>query len=400
MSWPKCRLDEYFEITSSKRVFKSEWKSSGVPFYRAREVVKLSQDGYVDNELFISEAMFQDYKSKYGVPATGDILITGVGTLGKVYIVREGDKFYFKDGNIIWLKKKKEIDSKYVDYAIKTSAVQSFIQNSSGATVGTYTISRANETEIPLPPLPIQKKIAAVLAKADELRRRREEQIKRLDDLLHATFLDMFGDPVTNPKGWPIHRLGEFVKEFRYGTSGKSSYEKVGYPILRIPNIIGDSIVLGDLQHNDMKEAEYERLRLIENDLLFVRTNGNPDYTGRCALIEKEQEGFVYASYLIRARIDDHRIVHHYLLSLLRSEGLRSQLKRKSKTSAGQFNINIEGLSGLDILLPSRPLQEKFSLFYCSLMRKKFELIKNSHSLENLFSSLMQRAFKGELDLK
>lgn len=100
------KISEVFDVGSSKRVYKSEWTTEGVPFYRAREVVKLSKNGYVDNELYISEEMFQEYSKKYGVPKSGDLLITGVGTLGICYQVKEHDRFYFKDGNIIWLKNK------------------------------------------------------------------------------------------------------------------------------------------------------------------------------------------------------------------------------------------------------------------------------------------------------
>ncbi len=101
--WKWVKLGDLYDITSSKRVFESEWTKEGVPFYRAREIVKLSNQGFVDNELFISKTMFNEYADKYGIPKTGDIMVTGVGTLGICYVVRDYDKFYFKDGNIIWL---------------------------------------------------------------------------------------------------------------------------------------------------------------------------------------------------------------------------------------------------------------------------------------------------------
>ena len=113
--WVEKRLGEVYEITSSKRVFKSEWKTAGVPFYRAREIVKLAANGFVKNELFVSEEMYETYAQKYGIPKAGDIMITGVGTLGVCYVVKEDDKFYFKDGNIIWLKKcSNDVDSKFI----------------------------------------------------------------------------------------------------------------------------------------------------------------------------------------------------------------------------------------------------------------------------------------------
>src|SRR5690606_13493257 len=106
--WKWKKLGDLFDIGSSKRVHQKDWTTEGVPFYRAREVVLLSKNGSVDNELFISESMYQSFAAKYGLPENGDILVTGVGTLGVCYVVKENDKFYYKDGNIICLKRKSE----------------------------------------------------------------------------------------------------------------------------------------------------------------------------------------------------------------------------------------------------------------------------------------------------
>src|SRR5271156_4998125 len=138
--WQIKTLGDLFEITSSKRVFEADWKTDGVPFYRAREIVKLANQGYVNNELFISEEMYQKYSGKYGIPVEGDIMVTGVGTLGICYVVQRNDKFYFKDGNIIWLKKKSGIESRFVEYAFQSEYLRSQIDDSVGVTVGTYTI--------------------------------------------------------------------------------------------------------------------------------------------------------------------------------------------------------------------------------------------------------------------
>ena len=86
-AWESKRLGELYEITSSKRVFQSEWKDSGVPFYRAREIIELSKNGYVDNNLFISPEMYKKYSEKYGAPKENDLLVTGVGTIGRLYVV-------------------------------------------------------------------------------------------------------------------------------------------------------------------------------------------------------------------------------------------------------------------------------------------------------------------------
>ncbi len=117
--WEWKKLGDLFTITSSKRVFEKDWLSEGIPFYRAREIVKLAQNGFVDNELFISNEMYDLFSQKYGLPKANDILVTGVGTLGICYVVKEHDKFYFKDGNIIWLKNTTNIDAKFIRHLAK-----------------------------------------------------------------------------------------------------------------------------------------------------------------------------------------------------------------------------------------------------------------------------------------
>jgi len=116
-----------------------------VPFYRAREIVKLSENGFVDNELFITEEMFRDYSAKYGAPREGDLMVTGVGTLGICYRVRKNDRFYFKDGNIIWLKNfNNKVDSKYIKLLFSADLIAGQIKGfAQGGTVGTYTIINA-----------------------------------------------------------------------------------------------------------------------------------------------------------------------------------------------------------------------------------------------------------------
>ena len=96
MTRRKVPLGELFHVGSSKRVLKSQWKNEGVPFYRGREITRLATNGFVNNELFISESDYAEYAAKYGVPVPGDILITAIGTIGNSYIVREGDRFLFQ----------------------------------------------------------------------------------------------------------------------------------------------------------------------------------------------------------------------------------------------------------------------------------------------------------------
>ena len=163
--WEVKSMGELCEIGSSKRVFESEWTSEGVPFYRAREIIKLAKHGFVENELFITDDMYQQYAEKYGIPVPGDLMVTGVGTLGICYQVREGDNFYFKDGNIIWFKNfDEQVSSTYVKYLYSSSyVIRQILATADGGTVGTYTITNAKETKIPVPSIEMQLEIVSAI---------------------------------------------------------------------------------------------------------------------------------------------------------------------------------------------------------------------------------------------
>ena len=162
-------ISSLFDVGSSKRVFESDWREAGVPFYRAREIVKLSRDGYVDNELFIEESMYEAYKEKYGVPKAGDMMVTGVGTLGVCYIVKETDRFYFKDGNTLWFKNKGLCDVRFIKEQYDTDFVKEQITaNANVSTVGTYTITNANNTLVLIPPLEEQEQYVEFCKQTDK----------------------------------------------------------------------------------------------------------------------------------------------------------------------------------------------------------------------------------------
>ena len=150
-------------IVSARRVHQSDWKSEGIPFYRAREIAKLAMLGEVHNELFISQELYDKYKF-FGVPQKGDLMITAVGTIGKAYIVGENEKFYYKDASVICFENRFSIDSQWLKFLIDSPyMVEQIKAASAGTTVDTITIEKANEYLIPLPPTNEQKRIAEEL---------------------------------------------------------------------------------------------------------------------------------------------------------------------------------------------------------------------------------------------
>ena len=163
--WAVCYLREVFNVRSAKRVRQSDWCTEGVPFYRAREIVKLSDNGFVDNELYISEKHYNQIKEEYGIPQPGDLMVSAVGTIGKVYIVKDTDRFYYKDASVLCFENRKRlIDSQYAKYMLMSNFVQNQMkENSKGTTVDTITISSAMNYVCLIPPVNEQKRIVLTI---------------------------------------------------------------------------------------------------------------------------------------------------------------------------------------------------------------------------------------------
>lgn len=222
--WTYIKLG--FDVTSSKRVHKKDWLTNGIPFYRTRELVKLSENGYVNNELFISEELYNSFVDEYGIPQTGDLLISGVGTIGIPYVIKEKQKFYFKDGNIIWFKNRGIFNSEYVYFLYKSAFVSEQIhQMSSGTTVDTYTIVNANSTIVPLPPLPEQQRIVdrieSLFAKLDEAKQKAQDALDSFETRKAAILHKAFTGELTarwrkeyglGMESWEDIELGKIIK--------------------------------------------------------------------------------------------------------------------------------------------------------------------------------------------
>ncbi len=168
--WDVRTLETLYNITSSKRVFQSQWRKGGIPFYRAREIAVMSEGKPAPEDLYIDVILYDLYTRQYGSIKKDDVLITGVGTLGKVYVVKENDQFYFKDGNIIWLQFKGGFSSQYLKHQYDMPVlINQVFGNAGGSTVATYTITNAKSTKVPIPPLDEQERIAEALSDVDSM---------------------------------------------------------------------------------------------------------------------------------------------------------------------------------------------------------------------------------------
>lgn len=248
--------------------------------------------------------------------------------------------------------------------------------------------------EIPLPPLEEQKRIAAILDQADDIRRKRKHAIDRLNQLGQAIFHEMFGDLATNPMGWQIGKIDDLTASTQYGTSSKAG-ESGEYPILRMGNLLySGEMDFSALKFIDFPANEVEKYTVRSGDILFNRTN-SPDLVGKTSVYYgKEPMGF--AGYLVRLRVND-RAVPEFISAYLNSGYGKAILRGMCKAIIGMANINAKELRGIPIPLPPIKLQQEFNL-KITAMRDKYDAPKaHLRSLDRLFASLQHRAFAGEL---
>ena len=192
--WEVVEMEKLFDIGSSKRVFESQWTEQGVPFYRAREIVKLSRGEDIESPIFISEELFQEYSKKYGVPLEDDMMVTAVGTLGVCYIVKADDRFYFKDGNTLWFKSKGICETRFIKDEFSTDFVVEQIKgNANAAVVGTYTITSAKKTKVLLPPIVLQREYVLKVKRIDEQKELIRKSIEEVEMLFNSRMDYFFG---------------------------------------------------------------------------------------------------------------------------------------------------------------------------------------------------------------
>ncbi len=249
-------------------------------------------------------------------------------------------------------------------------------------------------SEVLVPPISEQRRIAEILDRAEALRAKRRAALAQVDGLTQAIFLEMFGDPVSNPKRWPIGRIRDLLESASYGTSEKAG-PTGDYPVLRMNNVTtAGEIDLSDLKFMSLPDAARERYTVRRGDVLFNRTN-SADLVGKSALY-RGTEAMAYAGYLVRLRVNRDNL-GEYLAAFLNSAYAKAELRRMCKSIIGMANINASEIQAMPIAQPPLSLQRSFARRAAAV-----DGLKSSHraslaQLDALFASLQHRAFRGEV---
>ena len=253
--------------------------------------------------------------------------------------------------------------------------------------------------KIPLPPLPEQRRIAAILDKADALRQKRQQAIVKLDELLQSVFLEMFGDPVTNPKGWPVHSITDLsTTKLSNGVFRKNKdYEGSGVPVVWLGELFkGREIYVENSRRLEATTKEIESCGLKHGDLLFCRSSLKLDGIAYNNVYLGESDKALFECHLIRVRLDQHKILPEFANQLLRCENVRSRTKLLAKT-ATMSTIDQKAIGSIPLLCPPLDIQRRFVELIKVLESKERISFKSLTETRDLFASLQQRAFNGTL---
>lgn len=193
--WVEKKLGNLGKITSSKRIYKREYVKEGIPFFRTKEIKELANEKEISLELYITREKYNEIKKTFGVPSEGDILLSAVGTIGEIYVVKKDDEFYFKDGNLIWLKDFNDVDAYYLKYTLM-SFVDQIKALSHGSAYNALTIEKLNEYTVNLPSIETQK---SIVTKLDKLKRKTlyiesnyQQELNALDELKESILQKAF----------------------------------------------------------------------------------------------------------------------------------------------------------------------------------------------------------------
>jgi type I restriction enzyme, S subunit len=215
---------------------------------------------------------------------------------------------------------------------------------------------------IPLPPLDKQRRIVDLLERAAGIRRLREQALAKARAIVPALFLDMFGDPATNPKGWPVVGLGDLA-EVQGGlqVSTKRASLPLTRPYLRVANVLRDRLDLSEIKKIQLTPAEFDRTMLGAGDLLVVEGHGNPLEIGRVAIWDGTVPGCVHQNHLIRVRVNQSQLRPEYACALTNSSSGRQSLLRSGKTTSGLNTISTANVKTVPVPLPPARTQADFA---------------------------------------
>ena len=390
MNWNKVKISDVGFVQGGYAFASTEYLDAGVPLIR---ISNIQNDGVElkSNTVFV-DTEYLKIKKDF-VIKKNDVLIAMSGaTTGKfgIYDLAIPSLLNQRVGRIKLDFTK--IDQKYFYYFM--FQIQNLILgNAYGAAITNISPADIASIQIPLPPLPIQKQIASILDKADELRKKDKQLLAKYDELLQSVFYEMFGDLTKNQKKWKMKSFEDVSIKITDGTHQSPKFLNTGIPFLLVSNIVDNEITYNT--NKFISEKEYleliKRTPIEIGDILIttVGSYGNP------AIVKSKKE-FCFQRHIGYIK-PNHKLINvEYFFGAMKSDFVKRQIEKKVRGVA-QKTLNLSELKTLQLPLPSNDIQHKFATIVKNLEHQKKQIKSQIEQSEKLFQSLLKRAFEGNL---
>ncbi|WP_372750821.1 restriction endonuclease subunit S [Labilibaculum sp.] len=370
-----------------------EYVKEGIPFLSSKNVKenRFILSGYNNVSLETHLELTKNNK-----PEKGDILYTRVGSFGEAAVV-DFDFDFSVFVSLTLIKPDTDIvDGRYLMWYLNSPKVRSIAVNSTkGIGVQNLNVSTVREYKIPLPPLPEQKRIAAILDEADRLRQKDKQLIEKYNQLSQSVFLDMFGDPVSNPMGWEVKTMSEVCTKITDGTHHSPEPQQTGYPYVTAKHVKPFSLefdakptYVNEDAHNEI----YNRCKPEFGDVLYIKDGA----TTGIACINTFKEPISMLSSLALLKLDAN-INNYFLCYWLNHEGIKNKLISEFMSGAAIQRYTLKKINSFKLMVPETAIQDLFAERVQAIEAQKLQADQSLVKSEELFNSLLQRAFKGEL---
>jgi type I restriction enzyme, S subunit len=398
LRWNNYTIGEICEFVRNGKSIKQRKDAGGLPITRIEtisfEEINPLKVGFAN----ISKGDYPDYLLQ-----SGDILFSHINSIphiGKTAIFEGKPQNLIHGMNLLCLRAKNEIIlPKYFLYLLRSLNFRAKLMRFVNKSVNQASVSTRNlkNINISLPPLPEQKRIAAILDKADALRQKRKKALQKLDDLLQSVFLEMFGDPVRNEKGWEVVKLGDYVNHVSSGSTpkgGSSVYVDEGIVFIRSQNVLMLDSDFSDVAHiTENIHEKMTRTWVKMNDVLLNITGAS---IGRVTYFEGENDSANVNQHVCIIRPNDNVLNHKYLTYHLAYPSYQAKILGENKGATRQA-FNFTQIKDFNLMLPPIEFQQRFGK-----IENKFKILRdksfaNLEGIDNLFHSLQQLAFRGEL---
>jgi len=402
-----CKMSELCDIGSSKRIYAADYKTDGVPFYRGKEVIEKHLGKLnVSTELYINRAEFEQIRDKFGAPEPGDLLLTSVGTLGIPYIVRRGEEFYFKDGNLTWFRNFNKLDSRFLYYWLLSPQGRGELKKCTiGSSQPAFTIVLLKQMEIELKSISTQRKIAFILSAYDDLIEKNNRRIKILEIMAQVFYREWFvmfrfpghekvrmadSDFGQVPEGWDILAFRDLVE---INPSMKVDKDKQK-PYVDMAGLSNSCMVIEcSITRNGNSGSKFQN-----GDTLFARItpcleNGK---TGYVQFLDDEEIGIGSTEFIV---FRSKKLTPEYVYLLARTDNFRG-IAIKSMTGASGRQRVQNGCFD-EIMLPVPPLEilTAFTNMVSPMFKQVHVLSNKNVNLRRTRDLLLPKLISGELDV-